>query len=168
MICSQERVCERRWAAVLAQLEFMEGMGRDASEEGVSVVEAGGDEGMDEGFGSRGKETVSDFGDAAEVKVGLDEGPNMEDKEGGGVQDKAEISHWGEFVMVEELMVSVMGLVLLRVDLVPMTRSSVLSLLSLRKWWVSHVCLAEMQVSMWVMGEQWVGLVMMHTWMSLA
>ena len=38
-----------------------------------------------------------------------------------------------EGVMVEESMVSEMGPVLLRVDLVPMRRSSVLSLFSLRK-----------------------------------
>ena len=54
---------------VLDHLESMEGMGGDASKEGVAVVEARGDEGMDEGFSSRGGEAVSDFGDAAEVEI---------------------------------------------------------------------------------------------------
>lgn len=67
----------------------------------------------------------------------------------------------GEGVMVEASMVSEMGPVLLRVDLVPMRRSSVLSLLSLRKLWVSHVFIVEMQVSMWVRGGFWVVLVLM-------
>ena len=40
----------------------------------------------------------------------------------------------GEEEMIELSMVSKMGPVLLRVDLVPMRRSSVLSLLSLRKF----------------------------------
>ena len=55
---------------VLDQLESMEGMRGDASEEGVAIVEKGGNEGVDEGFGSRGREAVSDFGDAVEVEVG--------------------------------------------------------------------------------------------------
>ena len=62
----------------------------------------------------------------------------------------------GEGVMVEVSTVSEMGPVLLRVDLVPMRRSSVLSLFSLRKLWVSQVCMVEMQVSMWVRGGFWV------------
>ena len=71
---------------VLDHLESMEGMGGDASEEGVAVVKAGGDEGMDEGFSSRGGEAVSDFGYAAEVKVGgLDDGADMGDEREGGV-----------------------------------------------------------------------------------
>lgn len=37
----------------------MEGVGGDTVEEGVTVVKVGGDEGMDEGFGSRGGEPVS-------------------------------------------------------------------------------------------------------------
>ena len=45
---------------------------------------------------------------------------------------------------IELSMVSEMGLVLLRVDLVPMRSSSVLSLLNLRKFWDSHVFIAEM------------------------
>lgn len=82
---------------VLDQLESMEGLGGDASEKGVAIVEAGGDEGVDEGFGSRGREAVSDFGDAAEVEVGgLDYGADMGIKGEGGVQDNAEIAcQWG-------------------------------------------------------------------------
>lgn len=41
-------VCEEA-SGGLEQLEFM-GVGGDASEEGVTVVKAGGDEGVDEGF----------------------------------------------------------------------------------------------------------------------
>ena len=41
--------------------------------------------------------------------------------------------------MIELSMVSEMGQVLFRVDLVPMRRSFTLSLLSLRKFWDSHV-----------------------------
>ena len=66
----------------------------------------------------------------------------------------------GEGVIVEVLMVSEIGPVLLRVDLVPMRRSSVLSLLSLRKLCVSHDFIVEMQVSMWVRGGFWVALVL--------
>ena len=47
----------------------MEGAGGDAGEEGVTVVQAGGDECMDERLSSRGGEAVSDFGDIAEVEV---------------------------------------------------------------------------------------------------
>ena len=72
----------------------------------------------------------------------------------------------GEGVMVEVPMVSEMGQVLLRVDLVPMRRSSVLSLLSWRKLWVSHDFIVEMQVSMWVRGGFWVGLVLIYIWVS--
>ena len=54
---------------VLDHLESLEGMGGDASEEGVAVVKAGGDKGMDQGFSSTGGEAVFDFGDAAEVEV---------------------------------------------------------------------------------------------------
>ena len=67
----------------------------------------------------------------------------------------------GEGVMIEESMVSETGTVLLRVDLVPIRMSSVLSLLSLRKLWVSHVFMVEMQVSMWARGGFWVDLVLM-------
>ena len=66
--------------------------------------------------------------------------------------------------MVEVPMVSEMGPVLLRVDLVPMGRSSVLSLLSWRKLWVSHDFTVEVQVSMWVRGGFWVGLVLIYIW----
>ena len=62
-------VGEEAGSRVLDHLESMEGMGGDASKEGVAVVEARGDEGMDEGFSSRGGEAVSDFGDAAEVEI---------------------------------------------------------------------------------------------------
>ena len=58
----------------------------------------------------------------------------------------------GDGVMVASSIVMEMGPDLLSVDLVPMRRSSVLSLLSLRKLWVSQVFIAEMQVSMWVRG----------------
>ena len=63
---------------------------------GVAVVEVGGDEGMDEGLGSRGREAVSDFGNAAKVEVGgLDNGADMGIKGEGGVQDNAEIACQG-------------------------------------------------------------------------
>ena len=74
----------------------------------------------------------------------------------------------GEGVMVEVPMVSEMGPVLLRVDLVPMRRSSVFSLLSWRKLWASHDFIVEMQVSMWVRGGFWVDLVLMYIWVSSA
>ena len=74
----------------------------------------------------------------------------------------------GEGVMVEVPMVSEMGPVLLRVDLVPMRRSSVFSLLSWRKLWASHDFIVEMQVSMWVRGGFWVDLVLMYIWASSA
>ena len=74
----------------------------------------------------------------------------------------------GEGVMVEVPMVSEMDPVLLRVDLVPMRRSSVLSLLSWRKLWVSHDFIVEMQVSMWVRGGFWVALVLIYIWVSSA
>ena len=67
----------------------------------------------------------------------------------------------GEGVTVEVSMVSEMGPVLLTVDLVPMRRSSVLSLLSLRELRVSHAFIVEMQVSSWARGGFWVGLVLM-------
>ena len=67
----------------------------------------------------------------------------------------------GEGVMAEVSMVSEIGQVFLRVDLVHMGRSSVLSLFSLRELWVSHVFIVEMQVSSWVRGGFWVGLVVM-------
>ena len=67
----------------------------------------------------------------------------------------------GEGVLVEVSMVSEMGPVFLRVDLVPMRRSSVLSLLSLRELMVSHAFIVEMQVSSWVRGGFCVGLVVM-------
>ena len=62
-------VSEEAGSRVLNHLKFMEGAGGDASEEGVTVVQAGGDEGVDEGFGSRWSETVSDFCNVAEVEV---------------------------------------------------------------------------------------------------
>lgn len=58
-------------------------------------------------------------------------------------------------------MVSEMGPVLQRVGLVQMRRSSVLSLLSLRKLWVSQVFIEEMQDFMWVLGQFWVDFVLM-------
>ena len=67
----------------------------------------------------------------------------------------------GDGEMIELSMLSEMGPVLFRVDLVPMRKSSVLSLLSLRNFWDSHVFIAEMQVSMWLSGGFWVGLVRM-------
>ena len=63
--------------------------------------------------------------------------------------------------MVKMSMVSEMGPVFLRVDLVPMRRSSVLSLMSLRELRVSHAFIVEMQVLSWVRGGLWVGLVVM-------
>ena len=91
---------------------------------------------MDKGFSSRGGEAVSDFGDVAEMEIGsLDCGVHMGIKGEGGVQDK-DLSLPPEGEMVELSMVSEMGPVLLRVDLVPMRRCSVLSLLSLRKFCV--------------------------------
>ena len=74
----------------------------------------------------------------------------------------------GEGVMVEVSTVNEVGPVFLRVDLVPMRRSSVLSLLSLRELWVSNVFIVEMQVSNWVRGGFWVGLVVMYIWVSSA
>ena len=67
----------------------------------------------------------------------------------------------GEGVMVKVSMVSEMGPVIFRVDLVPMRRSSVLSLLSLRELRVSHAFIVLMQVPSWVRGGLWVGLVVM-------
>lgn len=67
----------------------------------------------------------------------------------------------GEGVMVVSSMVRVMGPVLLRVDLVPIRRSSVLSQLSLRKLWVSQVFIADIQVSMWERGGFFVDFVFM-------
>ena len=62
-------VSEQAGGRVLDHLESMEGTGGDAGEEGVAVVEAGGDEGVDEGLSSRGGEAVSDFGDISEMKI---------------------------------------------------------------------------------------------------
>ena len=51
---------------------------------------------MDKGFSSRGGEAVSDFGDVAEVEVGvLDNGVDMGIKREGGVQDRAKIACQG-------------------------------------------------------------------------
>ena len=79
VMCSRDWVWVRRRAAEFwTSCPSMEGMRGDASEEGVAVVETGGDEGVDEGFSSRGREAVSDFGDAAEVEVGgLDDGADV-------------------------------------------------------------------------------------------
>ena len=89
-------VGEEAGSRVLDHLKSMEGMGSDAGEEGVTVVEAGGDEGVDEGFGSRGREAVSDFGDAAEVEVGgLDDRADMVIEGEGGVQDNAKVACQG-------------------------------------------------------------------------
>ena len=89
---------------------------------------------------------MSDFGNVAEVEVGgLDNELTWKSKE----RVESRITPWlhargeGELSMVIEI-----GPVLHRVDSVPMRRSSVLSLLSLRKFWDSHVFIAEMQVSM--------------------
>ena len=65
-----------------------------------------------------------------------------------GSRMKPRLRARGEGVMVVSSMVSVMGPVLLSVDLVPMRMTSVLSLLSLRKLWVSQVFIADMQFSM--------------------
>ena len=62
-------VGEEAGSRVLNHLKSMEGARGDAGEEGVTVVETGGDEGVDEGFSSRGGEAVSDFCNVAEVKV---------------------------------------------------------------------------------------------------
>lgn len=56
----------------------MEGAGSDAREEGVAVVQAGGDKGVNEAFSGSGREAVSDFGNVAEMEVGgLNNGANM-------------------------------------------------------------------------------------------
>ena len=62
-------VGEEAGSRVLNHLESMEGARGDAGEEGVTVVQTGGDECVDEGFGSGGGEAVSDFSDFAEVEV---------------------------------------------------------------------------------------------------
>ena len=62
-------VGEEAGSRVLNHLESMEGVGGDASEEGVAIIQTGRDEGVDKGFSSRGREAVSEFGDAAEVEV---------------------------------------------------------------------------------------------------
>ena len=62
-------VGEEAGSRVLNHLESMEGVGGDAGEEGVAIVQTGRNEGMDKGFSSRGREAVSEFGDAAEVEV---------------------------------------------------------------------------------------------------
>lgn len=46
-------VCQEASGRVLYDLQLIEGAGGDTGEEGVAVVEAGVDEGMDEGFSSR-------------------------------------------------------------------------------------------------------------------
>ena len=60
---------EEAGSRILNHLKSMEGAGGDADEEGVTIVQTGGDEGMNEGFSSRGGEAVSDFCNVAEVKV---------------------------------------------------------------------------------------------------
>ena len=62
-------VGEEAGSRVLNHLKSMEGARGDAGEEGVTIVQTGGDEGVDEGFSSRGGEAVSDFCNVAEVKV---------------------------------------------------------------------------------------------------
>ena len=62
-------VGEEAGSRVLNHLKSMEGARGDAGEEGVTVVQTGGDEGVDEGFSSRGGEAVSDFCNVAEVEV---------------------------------------------------------------------------------------------------
>ena len=59
----------------------------------------------------------------------------------------------GEGVMVDESMVRDTGPALLSMDLVPMRRSSVLLLLSLRKLCAIHDFIVEMQVSICVRGR---------------
>ena len=87
---------------------------------------------MDEGFSSRGGEAVTDFSNIMEVK-GLDDGADMGGIEGeGGVQDETMVASQGgrgDGQVVD----GVIGPVLMSVDLVPMRRCSVLSLISLRK-----------------------------------
>ena len=127
-------VGEEAGSRVLDHLESMEGMGGDASKEGVAVVEVRGDEGVDEGFSGRGGRQCLILAMrrrwkyevltmwltwGVKVRVGSMMTPRLRTRVEG--------------VMVEESMVSEMGPVLLRVDLVPMRRSSVLSLFSLRK-----------------------------------
>lgn len=71
-------VSQKAGSRVLNHLESMEGTGGDTSEERVTVVQTGGDEGMDEGFSSREGEAVSYFGYVAEMEVGsLDGGADV-------------------------------------------------------------------------------------------
>ena len=46
-------VCQEASSRILYDLQLVEGAGGDTGEEGVAVVEARVDEGMDEGFSSR-------------------------------------------------------------------------------------------------------------------
>lgn len=74
----------------------MEGVSRDASEEGIAVVKVGGDECMDGRLSSRGGEAVFDFGSVTEVKVGsFDDGVDMRNKGKGRVQDDAKVACLG-------------------------------------------------------------------------
>ena len=95
VVFTRPGVTEEASTRVLDHLESMEGMRGDASEEGVAVIKTGRDEGVDEGFSSRGGLAVSDFGDAAEVEVGgLNNGADVGNKGESGVHDNtASTSH---------------------------------------------------------------------------
>ena len=47
-------VSEETGCCILDQLESVDGGGGDAGEEGIAIIKAGGDEGMDESFCSVG------------------------------------------------------------------------------------------------------------------
>ena len=61
---------EQAGSGVLNILEFFEDLGGDAVEEAVTVVESGGDEGVNEGLGSSVGEHGAEAGNVAEVKEG--------------------------------------------------------------------------------------------------
>ena len=52
-VLTRASVCQEASGRILYDLQLIEGAGGDTGEEGVAVVEARVDEGMDEGFSSR-------------------------------------------------------------------------------------------------------------------
>ena len=56
---------EQSGGGVLNILQFLEDLGGDAIEEAVTVVESGGDEGVNEGLGSSVREHGAEAGDVA-------------------------------------------------------------------------------------------------------
>lgn len=61
---------EKSGGGVLDVLKFIEGGGWEAVEKAVAVVQSGGDEGVCEGFSSRGSEEGTESGDVFQVKKG--------------------------------------------------------------------------------------------------